>query len=432
MAVTTSAPAGIRADRVTLGGYITPDNSQATQAQKIELPLKAHPAHNFAYYVSPDLKPINFKTLSDSTWETIPSEQSRDISYSSSLKVSNVNNPFVFPDIKTYTIGTGRIMAMGANGLRMSEGQFGQYNLYVLTSLGVYSLDTGQDIAYTKQAPASLIIPTSDVICVTPFGLVFFAKNGLHVINGQNVEHLTPQLETRPVPLMLDLNLSGGTGGEISQIKKDWKKPFLDYQEQVVAMAYDPTEAELILINPEAPYNLVYNVQSKMWYQSTEEIDGLVENAQPNLLGVDGKRIVDFATAKKELVVNPDTLEEETVASKTMVSFITRPLNFGLHDLKRLDRVIIRSRLEGAQSVLAVSNNAIDDIEFALDKAVLLKAPLLEDEEDSRPANYKDVRFGIFTKKYRQVVIMFASQLDATSRIYSISAEVEKANQKMI
>ena len=176
------------------------------------------------------------------------SDRERYILTVASLKVSNVNNPFVFPDIKTYTIGTGKIMAIGANGLRMSEGQFGQYNLYVLTSLGVYSLDTGQDIAYAKQAPASLMVPISDVICVTPFGLVFFAKRGLYIINGQNVEPLTTQLETYPTQINLDIPKIGVLPNR-SDIKT-WNDHFLEYLDGITEIAYDNKESELIPSQP--------------------------------------------------------------------------------------------------------------------------------------------------------------------------------------
>ena len=49
-------------------------------------------------------------------------------------------------------------------------------------------------------------------------------------------------------------------------------------------------------------------------------------------------------------------LKEEPV--KTAVSIVTRPLNFGLYDLKKLERVILRARLDAADDVLILTNNA--------------------------------------------------------------------------
>ena len=51
--------------------------------------------------------------------------------FTEKIKVSEVNNPFVFDDKLTYVVGSGKILAMISNSIRISEGQFGQYPLYV-------------------------------------------------------------------------------------------------------------------------------------------------------------------------------------------------------------------------------------------------------------------------------------------------------------
>ena len=154
---------------------------------------------------------------------------------------------------------------------------------------------------------------------------------------------------------------------------KTWNDHFLEYLDGVTEIAFDNKESEIILLNPsKADYNFVYNIPSKMWYQSTEIVDRFVQNAQPELYGLRGKDIIDFS--------RPSTtgLKEEPV--KTAVSIVTRPLNFGLYDLKKLERVILRARLDAADDVVILTNNAIDDINFSLDKGMKLNN-----------ANYKDI-----------------------------------------
>ena len=126
---------------------------------KSEYTLTPSTHHNFSYWISDTLKPV--ATAIGYTFQE-PFETDRTLIYRNAMKVSSVNNPFYFPAETTYTIGTGTILNAGTNAQRMSEGQFGQYDLYVLTTEGMYSLDTGTEISYNRQSPASLIPGTID------------------------------------------------------------------------------------------------------------------------------------------------------------------------------------------------------------------------------------------------------------------------------
>ena len=384
--------------------------------QMIDVKLTPSESNNFSFYISPNLKPIPFHelTLNSQPFKTtVPEEVNRQQVFESNIKVSELSNPFTFPLLNTYTVGNGKGMNMASNAKGVSEGQFGQYPLYVFTDNGIYAMQVGQGkVAYSEISPISLETPTSDILCETPFGVIYTGKRGLYIINGQNVEPLTTQLETYPTQINLDIPKIGVLPNRADI--KTWNDHFLEYLDGITEIVYDNKESELILLNPsKGDYNFVYNIPSKMWYQSTEIVDGFVQNAQPELYGLRGKDIIDFS--------RPSTtgLKEEPV--KTAVSIITRPLNFGLYDLKKLERLILRARLDAADDVIILTNNAIDDINFSLDKGMKLNN-----------ANYKDIYTGMMTKKYRQIVLMFSAKLGYTSRIYSIDAMVEKANNKMI
>ena len=71
------------------------------------------------------------------------------ISEPNKMKVSELNNPFVFQDVNSHTVGQGKIIGMMSNAMRVSEGQFGQFPLYVFTSESIYALNVGQDVLYT-------------------------------------------------------------------------------------------------------------------------------------------------------------------------------------------------------------------------------------------------------------------------------------------
>ena len=159
---------------------------------KSEYTLTPSTHHNFSYWISDTLKPV--ATAIGYTFQE-PFETDRTLIYRNAMKVSSVNNPFYFPAETTYTIGTGTILNAGTNAQRMSEGQFGQYDLYVLTTEGMYSLDTGTEISYNRQSPASLEIPISDILCSIPYGVLFIGKRGLYMITGQETQFISAQIE---------------------------------------------------------------------------------------------------------------------------------------------------------------------------------------------------------------------------------------------
>ena len=189
------------------------------------------------------------------------------------LKVSETNNPFVFQDNNAITVGSGEITGMISNAKAVSEGQFGQFPLYVMTTDLVFALSVGQDIAYTTKSPISNEAPLGESFCATPFGIVFRAKRGLFIINGQKSVELTYLgLESYPTQISLDIPKSRGIAKQVGY--KDWNDHFLEYLDGVTEIAFDNKESELILLNPsKADYNFVYNIPSKMWYQSTEIVD---------------------------------------------------------------------------------------------------------------------------------------------------------------
>lgn len=232
----------------------------------VEFSLTASETHNFAYWISESLKPVTpgiLPTLSsDLSWA---SEQNAELIYRNALKISSVNNPFNFPSDQTHTVGTGVILNAGTNAMRMSDGQFGQYPLYVFTTEGITSLDTGTTVAYNRQSSASLEIPVNTMICPTPFGVLFIGKRGLYVINGQQVQYLSAAIEENMLPNNI---VTGWT---------NWEEWVLGLR----LIAYDYQQHEIVLAG--AAYNLIYNVDAKQWYISTEQVDGLVENTGSEL-----------------------------------------------------------------------------------------------------------------------------------------------------
>ena len=69
-----------------------------------------------AYYVSPDLKPITFSEISEPDEGKIPEEINAVEHTPNKLRVSQINNPFVFPQEFTYILSGGDYRLSGCYG----------------------------------------------------------------------------------------------------------------------------------------------------------------------------------------------------------------------------------------------------------------------------------------------------------------------------
>jgi hypothetical protein len=391
------------------------DGGSVDISKKLSVKLTPSENQNFAYYITPDLKPISFQLIEGGDKETVPVEENSEQIFRNSMKVSAVNNPFYFPSITTYTIGTGFIRNAGTNAIRMSEGQFGQYDLYVFTSEGIYSLDTGTTLSYNRISPASLELPISDIICSTPFGVIFIGKRGLFIINGQQVEYLTPQLEQKPLTIALNMPSSINVPNIVNI--KTWNDWFNDYLTNVTEIVYDNKNNEIIIINPTKEYNFVYNLDSKEFYQQTEAIDKVVQGVYPELLVTEGMNIKDFGQ-------NQMTNDVIPVSVKAKVSFITRPFNFGTPDIKKLERLILRARLIGAEDMIVMNHASNDGVNFIP----------VQGQSFPTIGNYKDIDLGLMARnKHRQFIFAMSTKLNEQSEIQLLESEVvaEYMNEKM-
>ena len=362
--------------------------------------LTASKTQNFAYYISPDLKPILFSPLLLLAKETVPTESNQQLSYQNKLKVSNTNNPFLFPDAQTYQIGDGTILNVASQSIRTSDGQFGQYPLVCFCTDGVFTLQVGDGtVAYSKVGtPQNYERPISKVICVTPYGIAFISNRGLCMVVGQDIEYLSESMfeKFRTITLELPDQIENLFALDLSS--------FNDYLKACTAMVYNPKEQEIIMINSTKAYNYVYNMSTKQFYRNVEAITNEINNSLPDM------QVWTGATVKKVTVVETGSRE---------ISFVTRPIKMQTPDMKRFERVILRAYLSGITGTPATACiwGSIDDRNFKL-----LRGMVLENN-----STRKDIDFGLFGKTtYRSYIIGLSMTVGTDSEIEAIEMQVEK------
>jgi hypothetical protein len=328
------------------------------------------------------------------------------------LKVSELNNPFIFPNSTTYLVSNGKILNMASVAIRIAEGQFGQYPLYVFTNKGIYSMNIGNgDTVYASEAaPTSYEVPSTPVICPTPFGVVFTSERGVCIISGQNVELLTYAIQQQPkelniqsTPTINDMLLNFGSYS------------FVEYTKEIEYIIYNSHENELIIIDKESPFNWVLNFDSKQFYQSTEIVDQIVENTFPELKVIEAEKVKNYAKAQE---------------NRASVSLITRPLLFGSTDLKKLERMFFRATLFVSSELLFDPSESIILNYYSIDEENFFALRGMK----IKPENRKDFDMGLFARsKYRQFIFAFAGTISEKSEIKYLETEIKKEyeNTKM-
>lgn len=388
-----------------------------------QMPLKPSNYLNLSYHISTNddrtevmppipngaITKVNFANASDTYRFESGSEyrmpENIPVTYTEpgKLKVSELDNPFVFPNKNTYLTGNGSILAMATIAIRIPEGSYGQYPLYVFTTNGIYALSTGTgDVLYASQStPTSYEIPVNSIVCQTPFGVAFVSSRGICIISGQQVELLTPQLHRSPQTL----NLQSEPYHE--GVLLNFPANFTEFLKTIEHIIYNPSENELIMHDRDSGFGYVYCFDSRQFYQTTERFDIAIQNTFPELLVVEGRKVKDWSQSQ---------------SSAAQVSLITRPLLFGTPDIKRMERLILRGTLLNIQNPATgkysflLNYCSMDGVNFRILRGIGLN-----------PVSRKDIDTGLLAgSAFRQFLTVFAGVLDEKSEIGFLDTEIEK------
>ena len=121
----------------------------------------------------------------------------------------------------------------------------------------------GQDtdtVHSSIQAPTYLEPPISEVICATPYGVVFITNRGLMQISNYKTESLSEIL--REDDDALNIDLTGVTEPEAGYPAVS----FREFLKTASSILYNPYHDELIISSSMYPYNYVYDYETKLCY----------------------------------------------------------------------------------------------------------------------------------------------------------------------
>jgi hypothetical protein len=455
------------------------DSTMPVPVKIAEFDLKRHSNLNLSYYYDPNLLPIEKQTYGSTASEV----KHTSIDLKDTLMVSGQNNPFLFKAVNMYVF-EGSILSVKANKLNVTDRNYGQYPLYVFTTDGPWMMQVGTDeVVYsTIMSPTAHVFPLSTLSENTPYGIAFIAKRGVYLINGQQTLFLSEVIENSQT-----INLEANA--QIDKMVKNYSgKNFVEYCTGATGMLYNHLHNELVINKAGEGYMYVYNFDSKMWYISTEIVDGFVQNDShngycfenfPEGILPDGSTGLETTPNVKQYLKSYNLTKTETVIlntpnppvvgysypTPTHISFVTRPMMFGTQDAKRLARMVLRGLFYGwrgkiiskkiARGCVAIYDS-IDGVNFRLIKGIvrstdgqttfLPPAEIVNDplyaglvwkdfsSEEYKLANLKDIDSGLFTGvKSRYIVVVLGAVVDAETQIQYIDTEIAKEydNEKM-
>lgn len=277
----------------------------------------------------------------DETWEKLdelpqakpnPCEERRNV-----MKVSMAENPFVFPAKCTYTPSQSRIIGISGNTVALSQGQFGQFPLYLFCGDGIWvmSVDPSGSVAYLScnQVSRDVCVNTGS-ICGIGGAVVFAGRMGMMLVAGNSIKKFSGAMDSK-VPALVGVpddifgkisslvSLQGSSGGD------DWQAFFAG-----AFVTYLPAHGEVLIGNSNHDNSLVYSFTSAAWTRFKGCFRDKVKGTPTPLL-----------LAVKDGVTNVYAIPD-AVSGDNCVLLFTRPQIWGTKLPKRIMQLLLHAYVE--------------------------------------------------------------------------------------
>lgn len=257
------------------------------------------------------------------------------------LFVSKTDSVFLFPLERRYTFQS-KVLGVAVATTALSQGQYGQFPLYVFTEDGIWAMETGDDGSFTSQKPLSRdVCVNPDSITSIDNGVVFVTSKGVMMISGSQVTNLSPNMNGKHY--VLDENTEGKLANtkwsDLILAMKD-PDPFMSFMKDA-RCAYDYEGNRLIFLSPSNQgFQYVYKLDTRTWHKFSMGLNLRQPlNSYPECL-VQGVQTID----------NPD-------ASDTYIECITHLESVSDSDIDS----VFQDMTDGVKAKLALTEPNLSD-----------------------------------------------------------------------
>lgn len=316
-----------------------------------EVKLNPHPTLNGAFY---------FGGFDDLKWTSgRPSVTITDdptVEDKNKLYNSESNNPFLFPASGIVTIGTGEIKAMASSTKALSQGQFGQFPLYVFTGEGVWALEINEQGSYSsRQMMARDVCNNPKSVTQLDGAIVFTSDQGIIMMQGSEVMSISKALEGPTFSISkLQQFQQVVTAAEISSLTEATtaEVPLKEFLADCI-ISYDYPNSRLLVINSGKNYAYLYNLRNGLWSMVTSSYINSTNNYPDSYLTGNSGEVSNLSA-----IISAD----DPRYVKGLI--VSRPLKLdGADVLKTISSLIHKGQFEKSQ-VMHVLYASRDNITF--------------------------------------------------------------------
>lgn len=312
-----------------------------------ELKLEKHPYLNGAVFFD------GFRTAKYESKEVAIETTDSTIELPNKIYTSEVDNPFFFPLSGINTVGTGRVKGMASATKALSQGQFGQFPLYVFSTDGVWAMEVGDTGLYSSQKPISRdVCINGDSITQTDNSVLFVSEKGVMAIDGGTVQSISDMmngrsLDTAETARLGDVMTKEGFATELAAVHD-----FMDYAREG-RMVYDYTNGRIILYSEGKGMCYVFSLSGGTWATMDGGIDAAV-NDYPDAYIQQGLKVTNVSQR-----IDYDNKE------KIRTLIVTRPVKLGDDGYKTVYEMVSRGAMDRRSGAVMIWGSH-DGLEYVL------------------------------------------------------------------
>lgn len=330
-----------KADRLSIVPNLSSDTevTNVVNAKALVLQLNQSDFLNVSYCFNEknEIKNAIINTTQTQPGYDLYSLPNRDYEENRNLvKISEVNNPFVFKDGNSAQCGEGTVLSLASNSRAVSQGQFGQYPLYAFCTDGVYAIGVGTDGTLQNCSPFSYdILSDANSVSNMESSVVFVTKQGIISLGGEGRQLLLPADPTATY----DYDTCKGNH-QATFIQKAFTNVLhLDAVPQMVDLytylttgariAYDYPHGRLIVYNQKHNYSYVMEAASGMWSIMTQGFHSNLNVYEECLM------VKEVSTAEDHTQYKVYNYSSDKVVEAQKAYLITRPFKLGYPDVHK-------------------------------------------------------------------------------------------------
>lgn len=291
-----------------------------SDSTKLRIPLQRHPFLNLSYAFN-----MFDAVEGESTGvERIPAAPPSAILYGNKIKTSDVNNPFIFSEENTSELPVGEIYALSTAAKALSQGQFGQFPLYVFTDKGVWALEVTGTGTYSARQPITrdVVLDAKSVTQIDD-AVLFATERGIMLLSGSQVQCISEVLDGKA----FDWEQYGFAYNKTGELGlPTFVVPWEQYKANI-QMLYDYTGQRIIVFNLLYPHAYVFSLESKQWGIMESNIMSTVDYYPRAYAMTRTGDLVDYSAADKDFAEG---------------YYITRPLKLDAPDVHKTITGIIQ------------------------------------------------------------------------------------------